>query len=141
MLSPQIRCYHNNATLQPHVFYILSKGNNAGKPSFKPWANCFSVSVQNQKYFDFYFWLAYGLWQAGKFQPYYRGSVIQFITVKDLRSKIMQVAPAIYMHWQQYQQIISSLSKLEQKKSSLAQQIIATEKLQHYLIQAYFKNK
>src|SRR5207249_3119237 len=125
MTSVHIRCYHPNATtLQPHVFYILAKGDNAGKPAFVPWVNSFMAICQNRQMFEFYFWLTYGLWTAGKFKTLHRGSAIQFVNVVDVRSVIGEVAPPIYEHWQQYQQILGALSKLEQKKASLAEQIV-----------------
>lgn len=55
-----------------------------------------------------------------------------------MQDVIREVAPAIYEHWQQYQKIMESLNKLEKKKASLQEQIIATEKLQSYLLSAYF---
>jgi len=51
---------------------------------------------------------------------------------------IKEVAPAIYEHWQQYQKNTEALNNLEKKKASLKEQIMATEKLQSYLITAYF---
>jgi hypothetical protein len=138
MHLPQIRCYNSAAILNPHVFFVLSKGPNAGQPSFKPWTNCFQVVCTNNNWFDFYFWLCYGLFKAEKFKTYHRGSVIPFINKGDLRELICDFAPAIYPHWDQYQKIIQALSKLEQKKATLAEQIIATEKLQSHLIRAYF---
>ncbi len=138
MFIPQVRCYHAAALMQPHVFFVLAKGNNAGQPSFKPWTNCFQVVCNNNNWFDFYFWLCYGLFKAGKFRQYQRGSVIPFINKGDVQELLRDLAPVIYPNWQKYQQIVEALGKLEKKKTSLAEQIIASEKLQSYLINSYF---
>ena len=138
MHLPQIRCYHSAGLINPHVFFILSKGSNAGQPSFKPWTNCFQVVCTNNKWFDFYFWLCYGLFKAGKFKIYQRGSVIPFTNKGDVQELFNEMAPQIYPYWDQYQKIIEALSNLEQKKATLAEQIIATEKLQSHLIRSYF---
>ncbi len=138
MYIPQIRCYHPTANQQSHVFYLLSKGNNAGQPSFNPWQNSFQVVCNKSDWFDFYFWLCYGLFKAGKFKQHQRGSVIPFINKGDVLEILKQTAPAIYPDWKRYQQIVEALSKLEKKKASLTEQIIATEKLQSLLIRSYF---
>lgn len=141
MHLPHIRCYHSAASINPHVFYILCKGQNAGKPGFKPWTNSFAVICNNKQNFDFYFWLVYGLWKDGKFKTRHRGTAIPFINLNDVRDLIREVAPAIHPDWNKYQQILEALSKLEKKKSSLAEQIIATSSLQRHLLSMYFTDK
>ena len=138
MMFPHIRCYNSAHEFKQHVFYILAKGNNAGKPSFKPWPNSFSVICTTKESFDFFFWLAYGLWKADKFKCHQRGTAIQFINISDVQKLFEEVGPAIHEHWQKYQQIVLALGKLEKKKISLAEEIMATEKLQSYLIRNYF---
>ena len=138
MMFPQIRCYHAGAAIPPHSFFILCKGCNAGKPSFQSWTNSFIVVCPHQQYFDFYFWLIYGLFQSGKFKTRQRGSVIPFINLNDVRDVIREVAPLIHPDWTRYQEILSSLDKLSKLKATLAEQIIATDKLQRCLLQKYF---
>ena len=138
MIFPMVRCYHEGAVIPPHSFFILCKGCNAGKPGFQPWTNSFIVVCPHQQYFDFYFWLIYGLHQSGKFKTRHRGSVIPFINLNDVRDVIREVAPLIHPDWSRYQEILSSLDKLRKLKATLAEQILATEKLQSCLIQKYF---
>ena len=138
MMFPQIRCYHSNVMQQPHVFYILCKGENAGKPALKPWANSFAVICSNQQYFDFYFWLLYGLHKSNRFKIYLRGSAIPFLNLDDVRVVIKEVAPAVFSDWSKIQELIITMDKLEKLKSSLAQQVIASENLQRQLIRRYF---
>ena len=141
MHLPHIRCYHSAALINPHVFYILCKGMNAGKPGFKPWVNSFAVICNNKESFDFFFWLVYGLWKDGMFKIKLRGTAIPFINLNDVRDTIREIAPAIQPDWNKYQQILEALSKLEKRKASLAEQIIATSSLQTHLLRTYFSAK
>ena len=65
-------------------FYILNKGNNAGKPLNHPCPNCFTCLASSQEEKELYYWLCFGLWQARAFRPYLIGSVIPFIRLDDL---------------------------------------------------------
>lgn len=138
MMFPQIRCYHSNVMLQPHVFYILCKGDNAGKPALKPWANSFAVICSNQQYFDFYFWLVWGLFKSNKFKIHLRGTAVPFLNLDDVRSVIREMAPAVFSDWSKFQELIVTMDRLEKLKSNLAQQVIASENLQRQLIRRYF---
>jgi len=66
-------------------FYIQSKGNNAGRPLDEPLANCFTVVCDERillgKYFYYVCLNAYNL---GKFKPFIKGSVVPYITKKDV---------------------------------------------------------
>lgn len=122
---------------KPFAFFILSKGNNAGKPALVPWANCFMASCSNQEAKEFYFWLIYGLHNAGRFRVHHHGTAIQFLNIDDIQRVVKEIAPSILPQWQKFKNIVEALSKFEQKKATLAQQIIATEKLQKQLLNAY----
>lgn len=141
MMFPQIRCYQSNALLQPYVFYVLSKGENAGKPSLKPWANSFSLLCSNEKYFQFYFWLFWGIFKAQKFKVRLRGTAIPFINKNDVSDILREVAPTIFPDWVKFHELIQTLDKIEKVKTSLGQQLLASEQLQTVLLQNYFKSK
>ena len=138
MMFPQIRCFHSNVNEQPFMFYVLCKGDNAGKPGVKPWLNSFSVLCNNQEAFDFYFWLVYGLYQAGKFKPRLRGSVIPFVDLDDVKDVVKDVTPCILPNWLQYQKVLKALDLLEQSKTTLGQQLLTTQNLQQFLIRKFF---
>ena len=104
-----------------------------------PWSNCFSVKCNNKESFDYYFWLVYGLYKANKFKARHRGSVIQFVNLKDIRDILMLAGPGILKNWQQFQQIMKALDLLEKSKTTLGQQLLTTENLQRYLIQRFFE--
>jgi len=138
MMLPQIRCYHANTNEQPLMFFILSKGENAGKAGLTPWPNSFSVLCNNQESFDFYFWLMYGLYKAEKFKPRLRGSFIPFVNINDIKDVLKEVVPGIVPNWMQFQKILNALDLLEKSKTTLGQQLLTTENLQRYLIRKFF---
>jgi hypothetical protein len=139
MMFPQIRCYHEGAAIPPHSFFILCKGCNAGKPGFQPWTNSFIVVCPHEEYFNFFFWVVYGLHQSGKFKVRHRGSVIPFINLNDIRETVREVAPLIHPDWSRFREILSSLDNLRKLKSTLTQQILATDNLQRCLLLKYFE--
>lgn len=116
MMYPFIRCFHEGSSVPEFSFFILCKGSNAGKPSFRPWTNCFIITCPRQEYFDFYFWLIYGLFQSGKFRIRHRGTAVPFINLPDVRDLLQQVAPIVYPDWQKFQSILSALESWRKEK-------------------------
>ena len=139
MIFPQIRCYHSRLIMQPHVFYILCKGENAGRPGFKPWVNSFAVICSNQQYFYFYFWLVYGLHKSSKFKIHLRGTAVPFLNLDDVQAVIRDLAPAVFPDWAKFQELVATMDKLEKLKSNLVQQVVVSENLQRHLILSYFE--
>lgn len=139
MCYPQISC-HQPARPggKSFTFYMLSKGSNAGQPQLLPWVNSFAVHCKSKDELDFYFWLAYSLWQTGRFKPFLRGSAIPFLTVSDARNLLSEVAENVFPHWQNLQTVIEALNKLKTARAHLAQCIIANEKLQQMLLRIHF---
>ena len=139
-MFPQIRCNYSDALKNENVFFILCKGNNAGKPSLQPWPNSFAVICQHIEYKEFYFWLVYALHQAGKFKVRHRGSVIPFININDVRDLLREVAPALHDNWSRLRQLTKTLDALSSLKTSLLQQVQASERLQKHLLYNFFAN-
>ena len=133
-----VRCYHQSTIQTDSQFFILSKGNNAGKPGSTPWTNCFVATAPNVEMKEFYFWLTYGLFKARSFKIFLRGSVIPFINIRETRDLIMPAANIIYPQWQEFKTILQQLELLEQRKNNLAQILKTTATLQEYLIRNYF---
>jgi len=143
MMPVHIRCCHllPDAVVPPNLFFILSKGNNAGMPGLKPWANSFVVISTNEEMNDFYFWLVYGLFKAKAFKVIHRGSVIQYVNIDELRKIIMDAANIIYPSWQDFKAILQQMELLEERKNNLAKILKATATMQEYLIRNYFIQK
>jgi hypothetical protein len=140
MMPLIIRCYHPAAPKQftNSRFFILAKGNHAGKPGLLPWTNSFVATATNPEMKDFYFWLTYGLYKTNSFKTRHHGSVIAFINIAEVKEVIEPAARSIYPQWQQYKTILQQLELLEQRKNNLAQILKSTATLQESLIRNYF---
>jgi hypothetical protein len=141
MLPITIRCYRSSAVQPPFAFYILAKGDNAGKPALQPWPNSFVAIAPNQEMKEFYFWLTFGLHKANAFKTFHRGSVIPFINIGEVRDVIMPAARNIYPHWQEYKTILQHLELLENRKNNLVQILKSTATLQDMLIKSWLLEK
>lgn len=66
-------------------FFVISKGNNAGKPIREATPNCFEVKVIDEEILlpDYLYYMVLAAYEAGAFKKYLRGSVIPFITIED----------------------------------------------------------
>lgn len=137
-MFPQIRCYHGSVNQNSFTFFILSKGENSGKPGLQPWVNSFAVHCHSQQQFEFYFWLTYGLYKANHFKPMQKGTAVQYVNIKDVYVVLGQAAPAIEEHWHKYKKILEALELLEKSKTTLGQQLVSTQNMQEYLIRKFF---
>lgn len=87
----EIRTYREGIHAEQGAFFVLSHGNNGGKPRETPWRNCFLLTAAPAEK-DAYFWLCYGLFVSRRFRPYLCGSVIPFLHLGDCRSIISSAA-------------------------------------------------
>ena len=133
-----IRCFHPEASIShPFVFYISNKGHNAGMPLLVSTTDCYKCIATDKAMFDFYFWLCFGLYEAGKFKPSRRRMYCPCINISDIHFTVRGFAPCIYPKYQRYQQILESFTNPESRNISLAEQIVLTRQLQKNLILAH----
>lgn len=103
--------------------FILSKGNNAGKPLWQPCPNCFVFTAKNQSEQEEIYWLLYGLWQGRCFSPFITGSVIPFIRKADLCKVINIALEKLEGNRSQFDKALSTLQLLEKHSENIKQQI------------------
>ncbi|MBS1682205.1 MAG: hypothetical protein JST48_10880 [Bacteroidetes bacterium] len=104
-------------------FFVLSKGNNAGKPMENPCPNCFVVIANNVQEREYFYWLCYGLWVGGFFRPFLSGSVISFLRIAELREVIYQVHSKVNVRKEALMSSIEILNKLSAHQDNLIKQI------------------
>ena len=83
---------HNKANQTKVDFYVLSKGNNAGKPVKIATANCFEIKVTDTEILlpEYLYYMVLAAHQVGAFKKYIKGSVIPFITIKDFKKAFLE---------------------------------------------------
>jgi hypothetical protein len=123
MNTLNVKTYNNKQKLSREHFFILSKGNNAGKPLTNPCPNCFVFQVSGKKERDFYFWLIYGLWQGNYFRQFLYGSVIPFIRIHDLKEIIANAATITSGKKERLSKTITLLESLDEQQKNIQNQI------------------
>lgn len=118
-----IKTHQLNRTYHGNHFFILSKGNNAGKPLTTPCPNCFVVVSKQPEEKELLFWLCFGLWQSGYFHPHLVGSVIPFLRLPELKSIITEVRTKVDQRMDEYRKAIDTLNKLLACQQNLSKQL------------------
>jgi hypothetical protein len=116
----------------PFEFYILNKGNNAGKPLAHPCPNCFTCLASSQEEKELYYWLCFGLWQGQAFRPYLIGSVIPFIRLNDLLQVLNHSGIRAESDPAAFRVLVNTLNLLQNRERLLRQnmELVAAAKAQ-----------
>jgi hypothetical protein len=124
MNTPKIKTHKmtDEFTNQNH-FFILSKGNNAGKPLHNPCPNCFVVITTNLEEREYFYWLIYGLWVGGFFRQVLTGSVIPFLRITELHQVINTSKSKIGLRREAFLNALEILNKLSTHHDNLIKQI------------------
>ena len=107
---------------KPH-FFILSKGNNSGKPLPEYCANCFVFIADSDEERWHYFYLFYGLWEGSYFKRFLTGSVISFIRIDDLITIASQAASKVSHNPNEYKSYVDYIGQLDKHSDNLKKQI------------------
>ena len=107
-----IKTHKMNRTYHGNHFFVLSKGNNAGRPMDKPCPNCFVIVTKDPKEKHLLYWLCFGLWQCGYFQPHLCGSVIPFLRLPELKSIIRETHAKVDLRLDEFGKAVETLNKL-----------------------------
>ena len=108
---------HRTGTIytQPHLF-ILNKGMNSGKPQKEPFTNSFVIIFENEDDFDTINLTAYALWKTKFWHQFLRGSVIQFLSLYDIRKEFsIKVNQEVKDH-KEHLKNVQALKLLEQSE-------------------------
>ncbi len=82
---------YNGTTAEPAenetVFFVQSKGLNAGRPLKKAIPNCWEVRTERSADFE----ILYIVFESKVLETFFRGSVIPFITLEDYKNIITPI--------------------------------------------------
>lgn len=118
-----IKTHKMNRTYHGNHFFILSKGNNAGRPMDKPCPNCFVVISKCPNEKQILYWLCFGLWQCRCFESHLVGSVIPFLRLPELKSIIRETRMKVDLKKMEYDKAIITLNKLQTCRQAIASQL------------------
>ena len=129
-----IKTHQMNRTYRGDHFFVLSKGYNAGRPMDEPCPNCFVVISKCPQEKQLLYWLCFGLWQCGYFQPHLCGSVIPFLRLPELKSIIREIRSKIGSRMEEYEKTINTLNKLQDFRQSIFTQLQLIEQAKKSLM-------
>lgn len=129
-----IKTHKMNRTYQGDHFFILSKGNNAGRPMDKPCPNCFVVISKCPNEKQILYWLCFGLWQGRYFENHLVGSVIPFLRLPELKSIIGETRSKIDSRMIEYEKAVNMLNKLHECRQRIFTQLQLIEQAKKSLM-------
>ena len=132
-----LKSYNPNVEISKPHFFILNKGNNSGKPLISPCTNCFSIQFNCNQDKEQVFWLLFCLWQSNAFYPFLRGSVIPFISIRDLRNCILAGEVEAKANINQFQKNIEILKLLELKEKQFHENLKLIEEARKAIFYKY----
>ena len=91
MKAFKIKTHRPVKTYQSPHFFILNKGNNAGRPGQKLFANSFVVFANSKEEADQLFWICNILHSGSYFKGHLVGSVIPFIHIGQIKSLLKKM--------------------------------------------------
>lgn len=126
-----LRCHPPGTAAPSSTFFILSRGNNAGRPSYTPNPNCFAFTCAACD-LDRYYWIVFALWETGHFRTYLMGSVIPFIRIRSVRLVIEDG----HAKQELIEKLLSTLQQLRETEAALKRQIV---KIRQYRSALFWK--
>lgn len=128
MNLPTIKTYRPDTKIPPHTYYILNKGKNSGKPLDQPCPNSYMVSCCDPESRNTFYWLCFILWKSNAYYPDLRGSVIDYITIGDFKSRLFKAYskfsnPAVII------KASNQMQRFDAKSKQLKSLLLSIEKL------------
>ncbi len=134
MQTPNIKSHNVNRHYEMPHFFVLSKGNNAGRPLDKPCPNCFVIITSNEEEKNRLYWLCFGLWQGRHFHQLLTGSVIPFIRITEFKKCLDLAVLKVAVKPAEFKQTIESLIKLNHHQQNIKKQLILMNELKITII-------
>lgn len=132
-----LKSYNQKSKIENPHFFILSKGNNSGKPLLSPCPNCFVIQFQSEEEKEQVYWLLYSLWQSRAFYPFLRGSVIPFIILRDVKKCLLDGLGKMEANPAQFQKAVETLRSLEEMENKFRQNIKLVQDAKRMLFYKY----
>lgn len=136
----RIRTYNpNGAEEAVNVFYVLSKGLNAGRPMYTPCPNCFviesSCRIESEKLFSY----IYLIWKTDKFRYFLCGSVIPFLRISDFKKVLNDIITNKEVEHSTAIELIKNVNLIQVQKENLKKQLSLLNQIELSYIKKYFK--
>ncbi len=114
MRTVHLKTFNKNFNYEGHFFFILNKGMNSGKPMKSSCPNCFVCIAGSEEEKEQLYWLCFALWYSKAFHYYLKGSVIQFITIDDIKECLSKSLLKSNQNKADFQTAIQQAKKFEE---------------------------
>lgn len=140
MIQFNIKCFNPERNNMPGFkFYILSRGHNAGRPSFGPNPNCFVVWTSQQEDCYRLFYACKALFLTDRFRRLLTGSVIQLLRKDDVRTQLLHALNnAQETSNEQLKKITTALNTAEMMRKNTQEQGRLMDEIQRSLLHRTF---
>lgn len=136
MKKTEIKIQVHNGKENHSAVYVLSRGKNSGKPLAKPCPNCYAIQAPPEILSEVRA-VAQILFVSDNLKPLFRGSVIEFVTVKAYRKQFLalwfSVSPAVVS------QAAQALADLECRQTVIQEQLVLLRQLRKAIAFAALK--
>ena len=137
MFTFRLKTYNQKEEIRNPHFFILNKGNNSGKPLVSPCPNCFVIQFSNENEKEQVYWLLFCLWQSKAFYQYLRGSVIQFIVLKDIKSYIQENMDKAAIKPAQFEKMVAAFKSMNKIENQLKQNLKSIDKAKQLILYSF----
>lgn len=137
MQTLNVKSHNSNRHYEMPHFFVLSKGNNAGKPLDKPCPNCFVITTSNEEEKNRLYWLCFGLWQSRHFHQLLTGSVIPFIRISEFKNRLYQVTTD--QSKAEWDILIESLMSIRSHEKNILAQLKLVHEMKRMLVTRFIK--
>ena len=137
MIQFSIKCHKVGTEYSNPHFFILNKGNNAGKPLEQPCPNCFIVEVLNPEYLKSMYNQAEFMYQSRYWEQFLIGSVIPFLRLPDFKKEFFPKSKALMAEHEEHVKHVEALKILEQKENQFHQNINLINDMRRVILYRY----
>jgi len=139
MTTFQLNTHRPGRTYATPHFFILSKGNNSGKPLTTPCPNCFVMQLTSDADKEHFYWLTYALFRSRAFEQFLRGSVIPFVVLPEVRNLIRQSFSRSAHRLPQLTTVVQKVQALDRLQIQYREQLQHLEQAKVHLVKSYFQ--
>ena len=120
----------------PH-FFILSKGQNSGKPQNEPFTNSFVLVFQTEAQKEDIFWIVMSLWKSKFWMPFLRGSVIPFLSLYEFKKEFNPKVTRLMREHELHQKNVNALKLLQEQENQYNKNIHLINELKYAIMMRY----
>jgi uncharacterized radical SAM superfamily Fe-S cluster-containing enzyme len=119
MYNYHILTHRNGVEYSAPHFFILSKGNNSGRPMKNPCSNCFVCQTYSDEEANYLFWVSFFIFKNKSISKILHGSVIPFVRIKDYKKEFKKFLEKAISNKSAFFKTVEVLEKLEQYKTNM----------------------